>query len=117
VLGWAGLDRLGEPGAAPVFLLGLGLPMALLGLVSAWWSRRNEREADLEALELLGDPTDFVGMWPALVELNKTDLEPGWWERLNASHPTPAERMQFGLDWAAMNGVPVERPAKAGVPT
>lgn len=115
VLGWAGVDDLGEPGAAPLFLLGLGLPMALLGLVSAWWSRRNEREADLEALELLGDPTSFVGMWPALVARNKADLEPSWWERLNASHPGPAERMQFGLDWAAMNDVPVERPGKGQV--
>jgi len=116
VLGWAGLDDLGEPGAAPLFLLGLGLPMTVLGLVSAWWSRRNEREADLEALELLGDPTSFVGMWPALVERNKADLEPGWWDRLNASHPAPAERMQFGLDWASMNDVPVERPPRATVP-
>jgi len=116
VLGWAGVEDLGDPGAAPLFLLGLGLPMVLLGLVSAWWSRRNEREADLEALELLGDPTSFVGMWPALVALNKADLEPGWWERLNASHPGPAERMQFGLDWASMNGLPVERPSVAAIP-
>lgn len=117
VLGWAGVDDLGEPGAAPLFLLGLGLPMTALGIVSAWWSRRNEREADLEALELLGDPTSFVGMWPALVEQNKADLEPGWWERLNASHPGPAERMQFGLDWATLNQVPVERPPKGAVVT
>jgi STE24 endopeptidase len=116
VLGWAGVDELGEPGAAPLFLLGLGLPMTALGVVSAWVSRRNEREADLEALELLGDPTSFVGMWPALVALNKADLEPGWWDRLNASHPGPAERMQFGLDWATMNDVAVERPDKAPVP-
>jgi STE24 endopeptidase len=116
VLGWAGVDDLGDPGAAPLFLLGLGLPMALLGLVSAWWSRRNEREADLEALELLGDPTSFVGMWPALVALNKADLEPGWWERINASHPGPAERMQFGLDWAAMNDVPVDPPPRGPAP-
>jgi STE24 endopeptidase len=116
VLGWAGVDDLGDPGAAPLFLLGIGIPMVGLGLVSAWVSRRNEREADLEALELLGDPTSFVTMWPALVALNKADLEPGWWDRLNASHPGPAERMQFGLVWAEMNGVPVERPEPAAVP-
>jgi Zn-dependent protease with chaperone function len=116
VLGWAGVDDLGDPGAAPLFLLGIGIPMAGLGLVSAWVSRRNEREADLEALELLGDPTSFVTMWPELVALNKADLEPGWWDRLNASHPGPAERMQFGLEWARMNDVPVERPDPAGVP-
>jgi STE24 endopeptidase len=116
VLGWAGVDELGDPGAAPLFLLGIGVPMAGLALLSAWVSRRNEREADLEALELLGDPSSFVAMWPSFVALNKSDLEPGWWERLNASHPGVAERMQFGLDWAEMNGVPAERPAVAAVP-
>jgi STE24 endopeptidase len=116
VLGWAGVQELGEPGAAPLFLLGLGVPMAALGLLSAWVSRRNEREADLEALELLGDPTSFVAMWPRFVALNKADLEPGWWDRLNASHPGVAERMQFGLDWAERNGVPAERPERAAVP-
>ena len=101
VLGWAGVSSLGDPAAVPVFSIALGVPMAVLGLLSAWVSRRNEREADLEALELLGDPTSFVHMWPAFVELNKADLEPGWWDKLNASHPEVAERMQFGLDWAA----------------
>lgn len=116
VLGWAGVDDLGDPGAAPLFLLGLGLPMAALGLVSSWVSRRNEREADLEALELLGDPTSFVAMWPSFVALNKADLEPGWWDKLNASHPGVAERMQFGLDWAELNQVPVTPPKVAAVP-
>ena len=116
VLGWAGVEDLGDPGAAPLFLLGIGVPMAALALVSAWVSRRNEREADLEALELLGDPSSFVAMWPAFVELNKSDLEPGWWERLNASHPGVAERMQFGLEWAEMNGVPIDSPQIAAVP-
>jgi STE24 endopeptidase len=116
VLGWAGVDDLGDPAAVPVFLMAFGLPSFVLGLVSAWVSRRNEREADLEALELLGDPTNFVAMWPRFVEQNKADLEPGPWERWNASHPGTAERMQFGLDWAAMNDVPAERPSKASVP-
>ena len=116
VLGWAGVDELGDPGAAPLFLLGIGIPMALLGIVSSWVSRRNEREADLEALELLGDPSSFVAMWPGFVALNKADLEPGWWDRLNASHPGVAERMQFGLDWAAMNDVPADPPPRSGVP-
>ncbi len=117
VLGWAGVDDLGEPGAAPVFLLAFGLPSLALGIVSAWVSRRNEREADLEALEILGDPTSFVAMWPRFVALNKSDLEPGPWDRLNASHPGTAERMQFGLDWAEMNHVHAERPTVAAVPT
>ena len=116
VLGWAGVEGLGDPAAVPVFLLAFGVPSMVLNLVSAWVSRRNEREADLEALELLGDPTSFVALWPRFVALNKADLEPSFWERANASHPDPAERMQFGLDWAAMNDVPVQRPALADVP-
>ncbi len=116
VLGWAGVDDLGDPAAVPVFLLAFGIPSIALGLVSAWVSRRNEREADLEALELLGDPSSFVAMWPRFVELNKADLEPSIWERWNASHPGTAERMQFGLDWAEMNDVPAEHPGRASVP-
>lgn len=116
VLGWAGVDDLGDPGALPVFLLAFGIPSVVLGLGAAWLSRRNEREADLEALELLAQPTDFVAMWPRMVALNKADLEPSWWQRLNASHPEVAERMQFGLDWSEMNDVPVDRPAVGAVP-
>lgn len=115
VLGWAGLDDLGDPAAIPVFLTAFTIPGMVFGLASSWLSRRYEREADLEALELLGDPSAFVAMWPALVDKNKADLEPGWWDRLNASHPEIGERMQFGLDWAAMNGVDVRRPERAAV--
>ena len=116
VLGWAGVDDLGDPAAVPLFGAALTIPSTVLSVVSAWLSRRNEREADLEALELLGDPTSFVAMWPAFVELNKADLEPGWWDDLTASHPPIPQRMQFGLDWAEMNGVAAQRPEKAAVP-
>lgn len=116
VLGWAGVGDLGEPGALPVFLLAFGVPSVAFNITSAWVSRRNEREADLEALELLANPEDFVAMWPSMVALNKADLEPSWWQKLNASHPEVPERMQFGLDWAEMNGVRAEPPAPAPVP-
>ena len=116
VLGWASVESLGDPAALPLFLTLFAIPMTGLGLVSSWLSRRHEREADLEALELLTDPTSFVALWPDLVELNKADLEPGWWDKLNASHPEIGERMQFGADWAAMNGIAYEPPAKAAVP-
>ena len=116
VLGWAGVDRLADPASVPVFGVALGIPLTALSVLTAWVSRRNEREADLEALELLADPTSFVAMWPGLVERNKADLEPGWWDKLTASHPQVPERMQFGLDWAEMNAVAVVRPQKASVP-
>ena len=117
VLGWAGVDRLADPASVPVFGTAVAIPTTALSVVSAWVSRRNEREADLEALELLGDPTSFVAMWPAMVALNKADLEPGWWDALTASHPQVPERMQFGLAWAELNGVEAQRPPRAEVPT
>ena len=117
VLGWAGVEDLGDPGSAPIVLGGLGVAMGAQGALSAWVSRRNERAADLEALELLGDPSAFLALWPSLVARNKADLEPSWWRRLTASHPDPPERMQFGLQWAEMNQVPVEVPDRAVVAT
>ena len=116
VLAWAGLSDLGDPASYPLFGLLLGLPMSLLSLLTMRQSRTYEREADLEALELLGDPTSFVAVWPRMVLNDKARMEPTLWERLNSTHPEIAERMQFGLDWAEMNDVPVTRPARRAVP-
>ena len=43
------------------------------------------------------------------------DREPTLWERLTSNHPI-AERMHFGLDWAAMNQLPAVRPEPRPVP-
>ena len=116
VLSWAGLSDLGDPASYPLFALLLGIPMSLLSLLTMRQSRTYEREADLEALELLGDPTSFVGVWPRMVRNDRARMEPTVWERLNSTHPEIAERMQFGLDWADMNGVPATRPPRRAVP-
>ena len=116
VLGWAGLDDLGDPASYPLLGLALGLSMSLPSLLSMRQSRTHEREADLEALELLGDPTSFVAVWPRMVLNDKANLEPTRVEKLKSTHPEIAERMQFGLDWASMNGVPVTKPAPRSVP-
>ena len=116
VLSWAGLTELGDPASYPLFMLVMGIPMSLLSLLSMRQSRTYEREADLEALELLGDPTSFVAVWPRMVRNDKARMEPTLWERLNSTHPEIAERMQFGLDWAELNGVPATRPARRAVP-
>ena len=116
ILGWAGASRLGDPSSYGVFEMAFGLAMAVAGLPAAWLSRKHEREADLEALELLGDPTSFTRMWPRLVLSAKAELEPTWWARAKGTHPEIAERIQFGLDWAKMNGVPVTPPEPIAVP-
>lgn len=116
VLGWAGVSDIGDPASYGLLVLGMRVPGLVLGPVGSWFSRKHEREADLEALEVLGDPTSMAALWPKLVLTDKGNLEPTWWERLNASHPAPAERIQFALDWAKMNDVPVTRPARGAVP-
>ena len=116
VLSWAGVSDLGDPGSFGLFGLLSTIPGALLSLLTMRQSRTHEREADLEALELLGDPSSFVAVWPRMVLNDKARMEPTPWEKLNSTHPEIAERMQFGIDWAEMNSVPVTRPPRRPVP-
>lgn len=116
VLGWAGITSLGDPASFALLGLAIEAPMTAMKLVSQWVSRKHEREADLEALELLEDPTAFVAVWPEMVLADKANLEPTPWERLMSTHPEIAERMQFGIDWAELNGRPIEMPPRRSVP-
>jgi STE24 endopeptidase len=116
VLRSAGIDDLGDPGSYPLLSFSFGLALTAWSLVSGWLSRRYEREADLEALELLGDPTSFVAVWPTIVLEDKANLEPTWWERATSTHPEVAERMQFAVDWAQLNDVPLTLPPRRSVP-
>ena len=88
-----------------MFLLLFGIAWSILGLGQAWFSRFKEREADLEALELLRRPDEFIQLWRHMAPKDKAELEPSWWRRLKASHPEVAERMAFGQAWAEMNDV------------
>ena len=106
----AGAEGLGDPASYGLFGLVFGLGFTLPRAPLMWLSRKHEREADLEALELLGDPTSLINMWPRMVLDNKGVLEPTWWERATSSHPEIAERIQFGIDWARLNDVPVVPP-------
>jgi STE24 endopeptidase len=100
----AGVAHAGEPGAVPLVLVGLGIGVAVTSFAGAFYSRAKERQADLEALELLGRPEDFVELWRRLAPKNKAELQPAWWRRLLASHPEIPERMSFGTRWAELNG-------------
>jgi STE24 endopeptidase len=99
----AGVSRLGDPAAVPLFLALFGVAWTGLNLAQAWFSRFKEREADLEALELLGRPDDFIDVWRRMAPDNKMELEPSRWTRLNNSHPEVPERMAFGRQWAEAN--------------
>ena len=100
VLEWAGVTSVEDPAAVPVFLLGFALASAVVSVATAWYTRLNEREADLEALELLRDPDAMIRLWKLLGPRNKADLDPPWWSRIRHSHPELAERMAFARRWA-----------------
>ncbi len=99
----AGVASIGDPRGVVLLLAGLGIGMKAVGWISAWYSRAKERQADLEALELLGDPAAFIDVWRRMAPKNKAELETPWWKRIEASHPEIAERMAFGADWQRQN--------------
>lgn len=104
-LDFAGVESLGDPASLPLFLVLFGLAWTGLNMAQAWFTRYKEREADLEALELLGSPSDFIDVWRRMAPDNKAELEPSWWVKANHNHPEIAERMAFGKAWAEANGV------------
>jgi STE24 endopeptidase len=101
VLDFAGVDSLGDPGAVPVFLLVFPALSSLTGLATKWLTRAHERDADLYALELTGEPETFVETMRTLHADNKADLDPPWWRAVMMSHPPAAERMAMGEAWAS----------------
>ena len=100
----AGIPRIGEPTALPILLLAVQLGMLLAGVVTSWVSRAFERQADLDALDLLRQPGAMADMHRRLHVKNVSDLDPGPIKRLMGSHPAPAERLAFTADWAAAHG-------------
>jgi STE24 endopeptidase len=99
----AGVESIEDPAALPLLLLGLGIGFKGSAFIAAWYSRAKERQADLEALELLAQPAAFIDVWRRMAPKNKAELEPPWWKRIEASHPDIAERMAFGAEWERRN--------------
>jgi STE24 endopeptidase len=104
----ADVDGFGDPAGLPILLVGVQAGFLLTGLVTAYVSRAFERQADLEALEVLQAPATTIEMQRALHVKNLADLDPGLVKRLQASHPPAAERMAFARAWAEAEGLPVE---------
>jgi STE24 endopeptidase len=100
---WVGVDGIGDPAGLPLLILLTQLAGLVTGVVTSFVSRAHEREADLEALELLGRPDDAVEMLRRLHVKNLADLDPGRLQRWRASHPPAAERMAFARTWERAN--------------
>lgn len=96
----AGVSTLADPGSIPVVLAVSGVAFALTGIVSAAVSRAFERQADLDALELIRDPRAATTMLRTIHVKNLADLDPGRLRRLIASHPPAPERMAMVDIWA-----------------
>ncbi|MFN2462634.1 MAG: M48 family metalloprotease [Candidatus Dormibacteria bacterium] len=106
----AGITSLADPAALPLILLLMAICSPVISLVTAWASRVLERQADLEALELLGDPGAFIDSWKRMMTKNLGDFEPSWYSRATHDHPETAERMAFIKKWAEANDVPIVEP-------
>jgi STE24 endopeptidase len=100
-LDFAGVDSAADPAVMPLFLLVFAAAGAFTNLAVSWLSRANERDADLFALRVTGDPDGFVEMIRSLSTDNLADLAPSWWRRVTQTHPPSAERMAMGRAWAA----------------
>lgn len=96
---WAGVDGLGDPASLPILLLAIQLGFGSMGVVSSFVSRAFERQADVQALELLDDPERMKDMIRRLHVKNLSDLDPGPLKRLQATHPPAAERMALVDAW------------------
>lgn len=101
------VPAIGDPTALPLLLAAVQVGFGVLGLLTAWVSRAFERQADVEALDLLGQPATMLDMQRRLHTKNLADLEPGPVKRLQASHPPAAERMALTAAWAAAHGASV----------
>lgn len=101
------IPYVGQPTALPLVVLAAQFGFGLLGLLTAWVSRAFERQADIEALDLLGQPETMLDMQRRLHTKNLADLEPGPVKRLKASHPPAAERMALTTAWAVAHDVSV----------
>lgn len=110
------VTAIGNPAALPILLVGVQVGFMVTGLVSGWVSRAFERQADLEALELLQQPQVMLDMQRRLHVKNLADLDPGRLKRLQATHPPAAERMAFTKAWADANDIALDLEIPADVP-
>ena len=88
---WLGIDGIGDPASLPLVVLGAQVGSMVTGLITSWLSRAHEREADLDALDVLRQPDGMVEMLRRLHVKNLADLEPGR-AAADSGHPSARRR-------------------------
>ncbi|WP_078656547.1 M48 family metalloprotease [Kitasatospora aureofaciens] len=102
LLSAAGADDAGDPRALPLLAALAALIGALSGPVQCAVSRRIEARADRHALELTGDPEQFMAMQRRLAVVNVSDVDPPRvLELLFATHPSATRRIAAARAWRA----------------
>lgn len=96
-----GVDGLGDPASLPILLLAVQIGFGVVAVATSWVSRAFERQADVQALELLGDPDAMAEMQRRLHTKNLADLDPSWLKYMQASHPPAAERLALTQAWTS----------------
>ncbi|MCI0681883.1 MAG: M48 family metallopeptidase [Gemmataceae bacterium] len=104
ILKWAegrfGLYGPSDPAGLAIVLLAGFLGSWLAMPLSCAVSRHFERQADMMALELAGQPDEFMDAERKLAKDNIGNVAPTPWNVwLFATHPPTVERMQMAVDW------------------
>jgi STE24 endopeptidase len=97
-----GRGELRRPAGLPAIALAVSLVALALGVASNSLSRQVEARADAFALDLTGDPGDFVKFERRIALRNVSDPDPPrLLHLLFSTHPTTLERIGIGEAWRA----------------
>jgi STE24 endopeptidase len=96
---FAHVENIGDPGFLPVFMFAFPLISMLTGLVTSGLSRVHERQADLFAMESLGEGKSLAAGFGTMSRKYLLDIKPSWWQRMQGSHPPLAQRMAYCTAW------------------
>jgi STE24 endopeptidase len=103
----AGADGPGDPRVVPVLLFVVTAATLVVTPGQNLVSRQLEARADLHALDLARDPAAFIAMQQRLAQASLAQPEPPRvWHLLFGDHPTEAERVAMGRDWARLTTGP-----------
>jgi STE24 endopeptidase len=96
----AGIAR-GSPAGLPAVALSLAVVAFAVQIPANWLSRQVEARADAYALGLTQEPAAFIGLQRSLAVRNVSEPDPpALYHGLLGTHPTTAQRIGLGLDWA-----------------